>query len=537
MAGSIAATVMVAAVGIDFEIGGLPVRSHSALRVGIVAAIVLGIRLRLGVDSLPAWIARMVLLTLVAGSIGAWFRFLLTRIGGADSFGYVSASQLLLTGRMIEPAAHAEWLSAANRLRLVAPLGWVPAADGTGIVPAYPLGLPMVMASFSAIAGQDAVFFVAPVLALLTLVLVYRVTREWFDREIALMAVAIVAWNPVFLTYAKQPMSDVPAAFWVLLSVVLALQADRLSAFGAGLAAGAAVMTRPVLLAAAAAIPFIATNLKSRFVPAAVGAAIGVAAQMAIQAKLYGSPFASGYGANDLLFSLSFLATNLGVYGRQLWVALGVLWLAGVGFGLQATPSTLRWRLLTVAGAVTAPYLFYLPFDHWETLRFLLPGLVLLAPIAAAGMMRLARIAPNPWAIAAFTIVFAIGLAARSETLMRRSSVWDIQRLEERYALAAGWVDVNTPKDSVVLANQHSGSIRWYGNRHTIRWDFIEAGRLVDTVRELSARAGSVYVALEGREVEMFNERFGSEVDRLRVDHVGSVRNVQFRRLVYLPNK
>ncbi len=137
-------------------------------------------------------------------------------------------------------------------------------------------------------------------MALLTLALVYRATRDWFDEEAALLAVAVLAWNPVFVTYAKQPMSDVPATAWVTLAIVLAMQRGASSAFGAGLAAGAAVITRPALLIAAATIPFLSLRGEARyrrFVLSGLGAAIGVAIQMAIQAKLFGSPFVTGYGS------------------------------------------------------------------------------------------------------------------------------------------------------------------------------------------------------------------------------------------------
>ena len=160
-------------------------------------------------------------------SVGSWFRFLLTTIGGADSYGYVSASQLLRSGRLVHPAPITEWLSAANRLALASPLGWAPAADASGIVPIYPLGLAFVMALFSVVGGANAVFFVAPVLALATLLLVYRLARETFDRDSALMAAALVAWNPVFVTYAKQPMSDVPATLWVSLATLMAMRRRR----------------------------------------------------------------------------------------------------------------------------------------------------------------------------------------------------------------------------------------------------------------------------------------------------------------------
>ena len=58
---------------------------------------------------------------------------------------------------------------------------------------------------------------------------------------------------------------------------------------------------------------------------------------------------------------------------------------------------------------------------------------------------------------------------------MRDSSVWDIQNLEARYPLVGQWFQVNTPPTSVALAGQHSGSLRWYGERQTLRWDLLRA--------------------------------------------------------------
>jgi len=81
------------------------------------------------------------------------------------------------------------------------------------------------------------------------------------------------------------------------------------------------------------------------------------------------------------------------------------------------------------------------------------------------------------------------------------------------------------------MANQHSGSLRWYGKRQTIRWDFVDPGQLTATVGELQSHGATVYVALEGDEVGMFDQRFGAVINQLQVDYVGSIRNVSFRRL------
>ena len=91
--------------------------------------------------------------------------------------------------------------------------------------------------------------------------------------------------------------------------------------FGAGLAAGAAVITRPALLIAAATIPFLSLRGErryQRFVLSGIAAAIGVAIQMAIQAKLFGSPFSTGYGPAAGLFAWSHAATNAMIFAKQL---------------------------------------------------------------------------------------------------------------------------------------------------------------------------------------------------------------------------
>lgn len=533
-AAAIALTVLVATAGIDFQVGRLSIRAHSSARLLVVVLLLLGVRWRAGISHWPTWLTRMACLVAITGSASTWFRFLLTTVGGADSWGYVSASRLLASGHLVETAPIADWISAANRLAIASPLGWAPAPDGSGIVPTYPLGLPMLITVFSAIGGGDAAFFVAPVAAAITLALVYRLTRRWYSAETALFASAFVAWNPVFIAYAKQPMSDMAATMWMMLAMVLASRVSLVSGCVAGLAAGMAVMTRPVLLVAAAVIPFIANRVddsRKRPLMAAAGAAIGVVEQMLIQTALFGSPLSTGYGAASGLFSLSFAATNLSLYTRHGWDVVGPLWVPGLILGLCAARPEPRRSTLLIFAAVALPYVFYLPFDHWETLRFLLPGLVPLTILAADGLGHVARLQKPSMISSALVMVFLAIVAGGSERLLRASSAWDIASIEARYPLAGEWINVNTPPTSVVLANQHSGSLRYYGKRPTLRWDFVEPARLETTVRELQSRGATVYVALEGDEVRMFDQRFAGVIDRLVVDPVGHIRNVTFLRI------
>ena len=105
------------------------------------------------------------------------------------------------------------------------------------------------------------------------------------------------------------------------------------------------------------------------------------------------------------------------------------------------------------------------------------------------------------------------------------------QNLEARYPLVGQWFQVNTPPNSVALASQHSGSLRWYGERQTLRWDLLEPDELIPTVRELEAHGAVVYAALEGTEQPAFDAKFSKELAQLSVDAMGRVRNVSFLRL------
>ena len=526
--------MLVFLVGVDIRMGGVTLRSHSAGRVLVGAAALIVVRVWIGIASYPKWIMRLAMLIAICGSVEAWFRFLLASVGGADSYGYVSASRMIASGRLLGSAPIAEWLSASNRMALASPLGWTPSPDGTGIAPSFPIGVSAIMALFTLIGGDSAVFFVSPVMGVITLWLVYRLAGDWFDAETGLFAAALVAWNPLFITYAKQPMSDVPATMWVMLALFLAVRSSTLTAFGAGLAAGAAVITRPALLAAAALIPLTAyrgESARQRFCAGSAGLAIGVVITMAIQNHFFGSPFSTGYGSASALFSVAHVKTNLGIFVRHGWTIVGPLFIPGLIIGLFASRPEPRSRPLLIFGAVTLPYLFYLPFDHWETLRFLLPGLVPLTVVVADGLMHIARLPRKAPVTAAVSIAFVAIVAGRSEVLLGKSSVWEIASLEERYPLAGEWINVNTPQASVVMANQHSGSLRWYGKRQTVRWDFIAPEQLTTTVRDLQSHGATVYVALEGDEVAMFDQRFGGVIEKLQVDHVGRVRNVSFLRL------
>src|SRR6185503_4436753 len=68
----------------------------------------------------------------------------------------------------------------------------------------------------------------------------------------------------------------------------------------------------------------------------------------------------------------------------------------------------------------------------------------------------------------------------------------------------------HTDADAVILGVQHTGSLRIYANRLTLRYDLLEPAwldRAVDYLRSIGRRP---YFVLDGAEVDAFKRRFGS---------------------------
>ena len=250
-----------------------------------------------------------------------------TRVAGsADSYGYVSQALLWLKGLPIQ----AEPLAAATPWPLsawsVSPLGYRPGVEAGVIVPTYPPGLPLVMAAFAGVGGPGAVYWVVPLLGALAVWLTYVLGRRYADATSGAAAALLLAASPVFLYQLVQPMSDVPVTAWWLLSLWGA--AAGLPAV-AGAGAAVAVLTRPnlaplaaVMMAAVLTHAYSQHRTPGAALRAAVAFALPLAAAVGfllwLNARLYGSPFMSGYGAASGLFAFGNVAVNAGRYAQWL---------------------------------------------------------------------------------------------------------------------------------------------------------------------------------------------------------------------------
>jgi hypothetical protein len=468
---------------------------------------------------------------------------------GADAYGYVSQADLWLRGHLFIDqsfGAKAPWPLARWTFT---PLGYRPEPDGHHIVPSYAPGLPMLMAAAQAIAGICAMFWIVPlaggVLVFATYGIGRRIGRPW----IGVAAAWLVATSPTMLFMLMAPMSDVPAAAAWAVAVMLAIAETPVAAAASGLAAAIAILIRPNLVPLAAIIGLWMVwrdshdlrSLRSlrplRSAVFAVTASSGAIAVAVINAWLYGSPLASGYGDLSDAYSWSYVAPNLKRYGEWLVSAETPVMLAGLAClfvpvsALWPTRESQRmlWLLAGVAAAVWASYLLYVPWDAWWYLRFLLPAWPMMA-IGAASLVGVSEVSDTSDTsdtsrllrkgvrMAVIAAVVAVGVFNVKRA--GRLGVFDEASAEAKYVETARAVDSITPPDAVIVSGQFSGSLRYYAGRLTLRWDWLDPAWLDRAVEWLTARGHHVYILLEAPEVDPFRARFGQTSALGRLDWV-----------------
>ena len=177
------------------------------------------------------------------------------------------------------------------------------------------------------------------------------------------------------------------------------------------------------------------------------------------------------------------------------------------------------------------PYVLYFEFNHWETLRFLLPAIVLLTIAAAGGLSALAQRLGSQWVAAIVIAVCAIVPAVQSERFLRREGVPQLMEAEARYPLVASHVKARTAPNAIVLAAQHSGSIRHYGERVTLRWDLMRSEDLEPLMHAVAEHGHPLYVVLEGEEQRRFMTGFAAPLRSVHMYPFGQIRNIQIWEL------
>jgi hypothetical protein len=534
--------VIVLTGGFSTRFYGIRLSAHGALRPILFALLCAALSFRLRPPSeQDAIIARAVrvsdrllpfVMPVTAAAvlgIGLWYG---TRAaGGSDSYGYISQSRLWRKGDL---RVHQDFVASMpwpNVDWSFTPLGYQPSADPHTLVPRYAPGLPLLMTLFTAILGDCGPYIVTPVCGALLVIVVYALGVRVSGRAVGAIAALSVATSPTVLRMMLWPLSDVPAATFWTASLLAATRASMATTAVSGAAAGVAIAIRPNLVplvifpAIIALWPVLRT---ARWEAVRRVAAFGFACLPFVlfvawfYNHLYGSPLRSGYGDTESIFSSANLRANLVRYPQWLWDTQGPLvFLFLVSPLLSPGPEPrsrwLRRILFGFAGAVFASYLWYLPFNAWWFLRFLLPAFpvmfVLAADVVWHGSRWFGRRAQIAAAIA-FTAVMVNCGATRTSEL----DVLSIGEGEQKYADVGRYIATRLPANAVVIAMQHSGSVRHYSGRPTIRYDSLDPDWLDHALAHLRQSGYEPYVLLEKFEVPLFRERFAAQKSVALVD-------------------
>jgi hypothetical protein len=453
------------------------------------------------------------------------FRISAFEANAADQYGYVSQAALWAKGNLVihEPlAAVAPWPEPAWSL---SPLGYRPGLEPATIVPTYPPGLPLVMAGLIKLVGPRGVYLAVPLLGSLAIALTFVLGRRLAGATCGLMAAMLLLCSPIFLFQLKEPMSDVPVTAWWLLAIALVIRQTGSSVLGGGLAASAAILTRPNLVPVAVVLGlFLLVDSSSPFRARLRNASLftagvvpGCLAVALIHQTLYGSPLRSGYGSMDGLFGLQYFRANLSQFPRWLietetpfiCLAAAIPWLLPNGRTGLPRRSAKREGGLFLALSVTVfvCYAFYMPFDNWTFLRFLLPAVpLLLVASSGAALAIFHRLESIPIRML-LAVLFFVLIAWRWDSTVARG-FQPIRGYDRRFEVIGEFVRDELPPNAIVLAIIHSGSVRHYSGRMTLRWDWLPPEWLDPAMTFLKSRGYRPYLLIEEWERPQFIDRF-----------------------------
>lgn len=557
--------------GFSLHVAGLRVSSHSAARplaILLLAAAVLWLRfdhgaIRADLSGLDAMLERSArglaatasVATLVVGLWwGTW------AAGGSDSYCYIGQAEEFAAGRAIlrEPLAREVSLPGADLV--FAPVGFIPAAHGGGAAPMCAPGLSLVMAAMWRVGGPAAIHLVVPILGALAVWGTFLLGRMMHGAVAGACAAVLLAASPVFLYQVVQPMSDVPAAaFWTAVLVMIG-RGDAPGQIVGGLMASLALLTRPNL--APALIPITAFVVLRPYQAAAPAPPVsrlrallwfslalipGCALLVWLNHLRYASPFRTGYGDVETLFSVAHVSPNALRYStwvtdaqtplialalaapfvvrrREPWVPAARFLRGGVeepgvpagrflrggveetGYG--SAPTAFMWMAVGFVAIVVGCYLPYKVFDAWWYTRFLLPALPVALALTAASLVALASRIPARGAILVVTIC---ALVVSYVTFARSHEAFALRDFERRYITAGTYVGRALPENAVVITIQESGAVRHYGHRPAALWDALAPDALDETVALLQRAGRAPYFLLEDWEEQGFRERFAGE--------------------------
>ena len=526
------AAAVYASGGIAWQIAGVWFRSRDPLRpliVGLALFIVQAIIFR---QAFARDVNRATAAARSFASAGAvvaavtlalvGVRFGTFTAGSADSYGYVSQAYRWASGELPRASPLPLSLPWPSADFLQSPLGYRPGPHPHTMVPTYAPGLSLVMAA-ALVLGACGPFLVVPAFGALFVWLTFVWGRRAAGPLAGAIAAAFILTSPIVIFQVLWPMSDIPAgALWTG-AAIAALNATRISALGTGLLAAAGLLVRPnlplVVLVPIAQVALGGAG-RERWIRTALAVApvaLGALFVAVLNAMWYGAPWNTGYGGAGELYSLGNVWPNLVRYPVWLWQSQsGWVLLALVPllpwFRTRVEPTPVRLAYLLI-GATALSYVAYAPFDDWSYLRFMMPAMGAIAVLMAVGTVAIGRRLPGQWGRAvAVAIVFFVMVHTTSFS-RGRGMFGALRAGERRYVDAGAFIARSLPDNALVLSMQHSGSVRFYGGRLSIRYDLLDGEFVQNGPAELERAGYHPYLAIDDWEAPYVRKQFQLPAD------------------------
>ena len=520
--------------GVVWHIGEIVLRSRDPRRSLMLAVVLLVLRGALYRETVRDDTERAAALVRRGAGVGAvglvlllvchTVRFGTFSVGGADAYGYVSQAYGWARGELPRPARLPITLPFPSGDLMLTPLGYRLGPEPRTIVPTYAPGLPLMMAVAALTLGACGPFLIVPVCAALLVWLTYTWGRHTAGPAAGFIASLVIVTSPIVLYQSLWPMSDVPAGtLWTGAAVTSLLRGTRWNALATGLWTAAGLLVRPnLLLLTLVPLGQVAAGARGRerwirvvlFCAGVIPAALLIAT---LNAMWYGAPWHSGYGSAADLYSIENISVNVRRYSGWLlqsqswWVLLAVVPLLPV-MRRYAEPTSIRLAVVMVAVTLLC-YVGYAPFDAWWYLRFMLPAMGAVAVLIGAGIVAIARQIPQPWGRVAAGCVLWLTVLSALRFAVGVGVFGGSKAGELRYVDIGRFVGRTLPDNALIFTMQHSGNIRFYGGRLTIRYDFLDKDWASRATAELERLGYHPYMVIDDWEAPYVRNQFGFAPD------------------------
>jgi hypothetical protein len=499
----------------------------------------LWIQLRLLASTWPAVIRERVLPAMVGLLLAAWFAgtVLVHRTHGVTASDPYSYTQMAIDLAETGSPLHAFPLAAtAGSLGLptwpAVHVGYYPPFFGVRSPTMWPIGWPLLMVPFYVLGGLPALYFAAPLLQVLSLVVTWLVANEALRGEtrverwaVATGTCLLVATSPEGTERMLVPMADAAAQLFTMLTLWLLLRAQNgrrtrpvWHGLGAGISFGVAYLVRHPQLplgAAALAAAWLVPASEPRkawrqraalFLPFLGGALLVALPDLAYHRVVFGG-WLHTESSEWFLVSARNLGASLagileqGVLRRE---ELGYL-LPFLAVGTWRLWHRQRARLVVLGSGAIAVFAFHLAY---EALR---PrDLIAILPVAYLGVA-VGILVVWQWARRQQTLLAALCILCSTALLGVRSwcalampwrdDVITFGHVSAGQRAALERLQALTPEDAVIGSMLNGGAIELYAGRSAVHPAPWSQGELYVWVDALWAEGRPFYVLDDGEEM------------------------------------